>query len=274
LAEDSGLRGKSILTADLDAAEQHLESNPLIADVHIERDWPLDVRIIVTERQAWAVWQTERERYVVDKEGFVLEGIDPPIGAPVIIDAREQNGEPFTRGIADIVTTVYNLRDFMPSVVGMEPRGFRLEDDRGLVVSASDGHVAVFGDGHDFDYKLAVWKALLDAAEAGDFPSAWAEVVDLRFGDRPSLVRAIGAIEEQEPGDAVEAGVGEESPAATEVPLDEALPEEAEPAAEEPPVSDVGADATAPLPDGTTGVVEAAEPPPGLQPADPASGVE
>ncbi len=192
LADRSGLQGQYVLTADLAAAERRLEQMPLVAEVEIERVWPTGVRIHVTERQGWAVWERAGRRYTVDADGHVLPGVEAPAGSPTVIDVR--GGEAGDTGIlapSSIVHAVHQLRSRIPVVVGLKPEWFRYEDERGLLAGVSGGRVAIFGDGGDLEYRLAVWKALLQAPADGLLPVDWVQVVDLRFGDRPSLVNAI-----------------------------------------------------------------------------------
>lgn len=218
LVDISGLRGASLFTANLDEAERRLEEQPLIADAEVTRDWPFGVTIRVTEREAWAVWSRDGVRYVVDQDGQVLRAIDPPPGAAIIIDLRLMDeADPIETVPVGIVKTAHDLQDFLPAVVGLTPRSFRIEDERGLIVTTEEGYAAVLGDGQDFDYKLGVWRALLDAARAEELPDDWVRLVDLRFGDHPSLVTAIGE------------GVAEEEAAESVEPLeDTALPDELE----------------------------------------------
>ncbi len=192
LVERSGLKGRYLLTADLGAAKRRLEELPLVARAEVERSWPVGVRIRIYERQGWALWERGGRRYVVDADGHILQNVEAPPNSPTILDVRDGDSEAVEAAQADVVRAVRELRDRMPAVAGLQPRLFRFEEGRGLIVTASDGRTAIFGDGADLEYKLAVWRAVLRASEAELVPRAWVEVVDLRYGDRPSMVNAIG----------------------------------------------------------------------------------
>lgn len=192
LIERSGLKGENALTADIGAAERQLRALPLVADVDVRRTFPLGVRIHVMEREPWAVWERGGRRSVIDKDGYVLEGIDTPSGAPLISDARQTDTPALAKRVpADAAKTVRQLVELMPATLGLTPRAFRFEDERGLIVTATDGHTAILGDSAGIEYKLSVWDELLKSAERGDLRKDWVNTVDLRYGSRPSLVNAI-----------------------------------------------------------------------------------
>ncbi len=54
-----------------------------------------------------------------------------------------------------------------------------------VIVRVSGGPSAVFGDGRDYEYKVAAWAAMLERVRAG---SLAANEIDLRFG-RELVVR-------------------------------------------------------------------------------------
>ena len=47
------LEGSSVIFTEFGEAEERLAALPLVKAVQIERDWPNDVRITITERTAW-----------------------------------------------------------------------------------------------------------------------------------------------------------------------------------------------------------------------------
>jgi hypothetical protein len=57
-------------------------------------------------------------------------------------------------------------------------------DASGLTVQTDAGHRVVIGDSENVEYKLAVWGQI--EAELGR-EAMGGHVLDLRFGDRPSL---------------------------------------------------------------------------------------
>ena len=194
LVQRSGLRGQNIITLDLDSTARDLErAFPLIADARVERVWPLGARIVMAERQPWAVWERGNRRYIVDQTGYVLQNASVSVALPSVIDTRKDaQTEPIGERVpADALKAVSYLASFLPASTGLQPRSFRFDDEHGLIVTTSDGHTAIFGNSVDLAYKLAVWKALLVSARQEELPLAWVEMVDLRYGAHPSLTSAI-----------------------------------------------------------------------------------
>ena len=69
--------------------------------------------------------------------------------------------------------------------LGVKPERFEFQRARGLVVHVSGAPTAVFGDSHDFAFKVAVWQALNERLRGGQVK---ATEIDLRFG-RELVVR-------------------------------------------------------------------------------------
>ncbi len=185
IRELAALEGKSMLRPGLAAAEQRIRYLPMVADVRISRRWPQTVRIAVTERTPWGYWQSGDKMYAIDAEGVVLEGVQPPEGAPVIKDvgppARLVPGD-HTDG--DAVRLVRALTEQIPSRLGLNVTSIEYSIDTGVVLQADAGYRVVIGDSQNTDYKLAVWQAV--EAELGREAMA-GHVLDLRFGDRPAF---------------------------------------------------------------------------------------
>ena len=71
-------RGDPILTFDLDAARQRVESLPWVHSATIERMLPDIVFVTVAERKPFALWQNKGQFALIDSEGKVIinEGVD------------------------------------------------------------------------------------------------------------------------------------------------------------------------------------------------------
>jgi cell division protein FtsQ len=78
--EASGIReGDPMLEVDLDEARAGIEVLPWVADVAMERDWPGQVHIAVSERTPIAVAPGEGGGwYLVDREGRLLAAVPEP----------------------------------------------------------------------------------------------------------------------------------------------------------------------------------------------------
>jgi len=71
-------RGDPILTFDLNAARQRVESLPWVHSATIERMLPDIVFVTVAERKPFALWQNKGQFALIDSEGKVIinEGVD------------------------------------------------------------------------------------------------------------------------------------------------------------------------------------------------------
>jgi len=185
IRELAGLEGKSMLRPGLGAAQQRIRYLPMVADVKVSRRWPQTVRITVTERTPWAYWQSGDKVYAIDAEGVVLEGVQPPDGAPVIKDVGPPTRlVPGDRTDGDAVRLVRALTEEVPSQLGLNITSIEYSINTGVVLQADAGYRVVIGDSQNTDYKLAVWRAV--EAELGREAMA-GHVLDLRFGDRPAF---------------------------------------------------------------------------------------
>jgi len=186
MAAAANLSGASILFPDTGGARQRIESEPMVKSVTFERAWPRGMRIIVQERRPWGFWEARGQRYVIDEDGVVLERILPDEGAPVIrhLDAT-QNLKAGDRVDSDAVALARQLVEAAPQRLGLAMAAVEYRDRDGLTAvfaSGEEGDLRVtFGDGRDFDYKVAALKALLERTRQ---QGVEVRTVDLRFGKR------------------------------------------------------------------------------------------
>ena len=185
LAELADLKGDSMFTVPLDDAQERLAALPMVKSVTAERHWPHTVRLVVEERQPWAYWYTQEDEYVVDAEGVVLEGAMPAPDAPIIYhqdgSAQFQPGDIID---ADAVQLAQQLWDSLPGTLDMSLVRLEYNGREGLSLMTDAGYRVIVGDSHGLEYKLAVWQALDLRLGRQQMQG---HVLDLRFGDRPSL---------------------------------------------------------------------------------------
>jgi len=185
LAELADLKGASMFTVPLDEAQKRLAALPMVKSVKAERRWPHTVRLVVEERQPWSYWYTEDDEYVVDADGVVLEGAMPAPDAPVIYhqdgSAHFQPGDVID---ADAVHLAQQLLDSLPATLDMGLVRLEYNSREGLSLMSAIGYRVIVGDSHGLEYKLAVWQALEQRLGRQQMQG---HVLDLRFGDRPSL---------------------------------------------------------------------------------------
>ena len=183
----AGVNGQSILTLDAGEVADRIERVPGVRAAAVQRDLPRGIVIEVQEAQGWGFWQAAGIRSVIDVEGHVLEKARPPAeNAPTIY---ESSGTPLQPGGAadrDTVTLVTRLlSDGTFQRLKVTPLRFEFERSRGLTVRLADGPSAVFGDSHDYEFKVAAWAALLHRINTEQIAAG---EIDLRFG-RELVVR-------------------------------------------------------------------------------------
>jgi cell division protein FtsQ len=72
-----GLRGTSILTADLPAYRHRLLESPWVSDVALRRVLPSTVEVFVSERQPIGLSRLGSQLYLIDRQGTVIDEFGP-----------------------------------------------------------------------------------------------------------------------------------------------------------------------------------------------------
>ena len=72
-----GIRGRSILTADLSAYRRRLLDSPWVADVALRRVLPSTVEVFVSERQPMGLCRLQKQLFLVDRAGTVIDEFGP-----------------------------------------------------------------------------------------------------------------------------------------------------------------------------------------------------
>lgn len=183
----AAVQGESIVTLDTDAVAARIEALPGVRSAAVERDIPRSVLIQVIEEQGWGYWQAAGIRSVIDAEGNVLETARPPVEhAPIVYESGGQPLQPGGAADRDTVILVTRLlSDGTFQRLNILPTQFEFDRARGLTIRIAGGPSAVFGDSHDYEFKVAAWAALLERINTEQIAAA---EVDLRFG-RELVVR-------------------------------------------------------------------------------------
>lgn len=72
-----GIRGTSILTADLTGFRRRLLESPWVADVALRRVLPSTVEVFVSERTPIGLCRIKNQLYLVDRSGIVIDEFGP-----------------------------------------------------------------------------------------------------------------------------------------------------------------------------------------------------
>src|SRR5215207_10388605 len=72
-----GLRGSSILTADLESYKRRLLESPWVADVALRRVLPSTVEVFVSERRPMGLCRLGSTLYLIDAGGTLIDEFGP-----------------------------------------------------------------------------------------------------------------------------------------------------------------------------------------------------
>ncbi len=174
--------GKTLLTVDRGAVAEAVAKVPGVKSVEVRREWPHAIGISIVEHQGWGFWEVGGRRMVIDENGQALDRGRGPSSQALVIYEETTSPEAAATATPD-PEAVHLVQRFLDegtfSIVRVTPTGFTYRRDRGLTVHVASGPAAVFGDAHDFDFKVATWGALLDKVESQHLAVT---EIDLRFG--------------------------------------------------------------------------------------------
>ena len=178
----ASLASHSLLHLDSQGAEQRIRELPGVIDARVHRDWPQGVVIDLTERQGWGYWQVLGTRSVIDAKGRVVDKARAPTSnAPTVYEVGV--GQPLEPGMSvdrDTVALVTRLQsDGTYGQLGAQPQRYEFERSRGLLVRMAGAPTAIFGDSHDYEFKVAAWVATSQRIKAERMK---VNEIDLRFG--------------------------------------------------------------------------------------------
>lgn len=181
-AARAAIASESLLTLDTEGAAKRVAELPGVASARVRRVWPHSAVIEITERQGWGYWQVLGIRSVIDAQGRVVDPARPPAAdAPTIyeagVSAPLETGANVDRDTVGLVDRL--MHDGTFAQLRLPPARFDFERRRGLVIRTEGGPSAVFGDSHDYEFKVAAWVALMGRVRSGQLT---ASDIDLRFG--------------------------------------------------------------------------------------------
>lgn len=188
-----GIRGTSILTADLAAYRRRLLESPWVADVALRRVLPSTIEVFVSERTPIGLCRIKNQLYLVDRTGVVIDEFGPAYATfdlPIIdgLVRAQSSGQPaLDERRADLAARVL---DGIAQRADIYRRVSQVDvNDLHDAVVLIDGDGALLHLGEDrflerLQSYLDVASALRDRVQDIDY-------VDLRFDDR-LYVRPVG----------------------------------------------------------------------------------
>lgn len=191
------VKGANVFWVDRDEAAARVRALAVVEQVVVTPVLPDAVEVRLVERRPAAFWVSGDQTYLVDGEGIVLKPADAetqqvracagqpcdPRLAPLPTVAQV-DGQPLTPGDrvdAHALSTSEHLASVLPSV-GIEPLAFEWSRDLGLEVPTRDGWRARFDSAGDVDQQVASLRTVRDVLVRS---KSAAELIDVRFGDRP-----------------------------------------------------------------------------------------
>jgi cell division protein FtsQ len=180
-----GLRGTSILTADLEAFRRRLLASPWVADVALRRVLPSTVEVFVRERRPMGLSRLGNQLYLIDRQGTVIDEFGPQYGGfdlPIIDGlVRAPAGKPaLDERRANLAARVI---DALAQRKGQLPRVSQIDVSdlhNAVVLLEGDGAMLYLGEDR-FSERL---QSYLELGQTVRDRVPDIDYVDLRFGGR------------------------------------------------------------------------------------------
>jgi hypothetical protein len=193
----AAVTGANIFWVDRGQVVARLLDLPVVQRAEIRVALPDTVEISIVERQPAAFWVSGDWSYLVDREGVILKAVDAetqqaracagqpcdPRLAPLPTVAQ-LDAQPLTPGDhvdASALVASARLATLLPGV-GVEPLAFEWNHDADLEGPTREGWRARFDDAGNVDQQVAALQAIRDQLTR---TRVTAQLIDLRFGDRP-----------------------------------------------------------------------------------------
>lgn len=179
-----GLRGQSILTADLVRFRGRLLESPWVAEAALRRVLPSTVEVFVSERVPMGLCRVSGRLYLLDREGVLIDEFGPKYAQfdlPIIDGAVRipSSGEPLVdeRRVALAARVI----DSLSSDAELAGRVSQIDvaDDRNAIVLLDDDPTLLYLGDEQFADRL---RSYLGLAERVRETVPDPEYVDLRFG--------------------------------------------------------------------------------------------
>jgi hypothetical protein len=193
----TAVTGVNIFWVDRAEAAARVRSLPLVQRAEINATLPDTVEVSIVERHPTAFWVSGDQSYLVDREGVILKAVDvdtqqaracagqpcdPRLAPlPTVAQLDGQPLKPGDRVDASALTTSARLATLLPAA-GVEPLAFEWSRDFGLEVPTREGWRVRFDDQRNVDQQIGSLRTIRD--ELARTKGA-AELIDVRFGDRP-----------------------------------------------------------------------------------------
>jgi cell division protein FtsQ len=164
-------RGDPMLAIDIDAVRQRLEDLPWIVSASVERRFPDQLVVSVTEAEPMALWQRNQKLYLVSREGNVIETANLAKYSKLLIIVGEDAPRK-AQALFDILALAPDLRAHVTAAVLVGKRRWNIRLDNDIDVKLPE------------DAAAAAWQGFADLNRKNDLLSKDITVVDLRQAGR------------------------------------------------------------------------------------------
>ncbi len=164
-------QGDAILAVSLDEMRERLIKLPEVRNVHISRQLPGDLRVVIEERKPIALWQRAGSYAVIDREGVVLNRkvSEMPRSALLVVgdDAPKHMDQ-----LMEILAASPAMKPDVEAAVRVGERRWNIRLKQGMTVMLPETEPVV------------AWKKFTTMAQADRLLSKAIASVDLRLEDR------------------------------------------------------------------------------------------
>lgn len=171
--------GRQFWQVQTATAAERVAALPGVKTARVQRALPNSVTLTVEGRLPAVVWQIGRADYVVDDEGYVLDGA-PINGLPAVMQVDGPAAlSPGERVDPDAVQLAMKLGALVPAETGQRVTRFEYSSAAGFDVVLDRGPRVRLGDGADLAYKMEMWRGILAQTKQEKLRP---NELDLRFG--------------------------------------------------------------------------------------------
>jgi cell division protein FtsQ len=181
-----GIRGRNMLTLDIESWRQKLLASPWVADAAIRRVLPGTVNVVISERQPMGIGRINDDLYLIDDRGGIIDQYGPnyaDFDLPVIdglAAAPRDNGLLIDEARAALAARVLAALQIKPSL-GRRVSEIDVSDVHDAVLILKGDTALVRVGSEQFAERL---QSYLDLAPALRARVAAIDYVDLRFDER------------------------------------------------------------------------------------------
>jgi cell division protein FtsQ len=164
-------RGDPMLGIDIDAVRERLENLPWIVSASVERRFPDQLIVSVTEAEPMALWQRSQKLFLVSREGQVIEAANLGKYAKLLIIVGEDAPKK-AQDLFDILAQEPDLRSHVTAAVLVGKRRWNIRMDNDVDVKLPE------------DGALEAWRHFAALNRQNNLLDKDVTAVDLRQPDR------------------------------------------------------------------------------------------